>query len=148
MNAQILLAEDNPGDILLVQQALEEHGVQHDLHIVKDGAEAIKFIAKIDENNCPDVVLLDMNLPKIDGSEVLSELRNHPLCAQTPVIVMSSSDSKQDRQRMEKLGVSRYFRKPTDLDAFLQLGKVVQELLDSLSHGNIWNSRPFPPPSL
>jgi CheY-like chemotaxis protein len=137
MNVQILLAEDNPGDILLVRQALEEHQVQHDLHVVKDGAEALKFIANIHDNNCPDVVLLDMNLPKIDGPEVLSELRNHPRCARTPVIVMSSSDSKQDRQRMEKLGVTRYFRKPTDLDAFLQLGKVVRELVDSLSHENI-----------
>ena len=120
-----------------MQQALEEHRVQHDLHVVKDGAEALKFIANIDENNCPDVVLLDMNLPKIDGPEVLSELRNHPRCAQTPVIVMSSSDSKQDRQRMEKLGVTCYFRKPTDLDAFLQLGNVVRELVDSMSHDNI-----------
>ncbi|HEY3840468.1 MAG TPA: response regulator, partial [Bryobacteraceae bacterium] len=77
----------------------------------------------------PDVVLLDLNLPKVDGTAVLEEFRKHTHCARTPVIVISSSEASQDRERMEALGVARYFRKPLDLDAFLELGLVVREVL-------------------
>ena len=127
---RILLAEDNFADILLVQQALEEHQIPHELHVVRDGAEALAFLARMGQGQmpCPDVILLDLNLPKVDGAAVLSAFRKHPKCAQTPVVVVTSSDAEKDRSRMAELGVTRYFKKPSDLDAFLQLGAVVREV--------------------
>ena len=130
----ILLAEDNAGDIFLVQRALEEHGISHELHVVRDGAEALDFIACMGKPGGvprPDLVLLDLNLPKADGSEVLFEFRKHPECVETPVIVVSSSDAEKDRVRMAELGVAHYFRKPSDFDAFLKLGAVVREVIEA-----------------
>ena len=127
----ILLAEDNIGDILLVQQALEEHRIEHQLHLVRDGAEALAYVARMGETGevpCPDLVLLDLNLPKVEGWEVLSELRKHPDCAHTPVIVVTSSEMQKDRERLAELGVTRYFKKPSDFEAFLKLGGVVREV--------------------
>jgi CheY-like chemotaxis protein len=129
---QILLAEDNQGDVLLVQQALEEHHIPHELHVVADGEEALRFVAhmgKTGEAPCPDVLLLDLNLPKTDGPQVLNEFRRHPECAHVPVIVVTSSDLPKDRAHIDALGVSCYFRKPTDLDAFLQLGAIVRKVV-------------------
>ena len=128
---QILLIEDNPGDILLVRRALAEHAIAHELHVVRDGGLALDFIRRIGQPDgppCPDVVLLDLNLPKVQGHEILAELRKHPGCARTPVIVVSSSDAEREKALMSGLGVSRYFRKPSDLGAFLQLGAVVREV--------------------
>jgi CheY-like chemotaxis protein len=133
MNAlNILLAEDNLADVLLVRKALDEYEIPHDLHVVRDGEEALAFIQHMGEPNgipCPDVVLLDLNLPKLDGPEVLTQFRKHPQCALTPVIVISSSDAHRDRERMASLGISRYFRKPSDLDEFLRLGAIVREVV-------------------
>ncbi|MGI8746636.1 MAG: response regulator [Bryobacteraceae bacterium] len=129
----ILLAEDNRGDILLVQQALEEHHIPHELHVVTDGEEALHFVTRMGkpgEAPCPDVLLLDLNLPKADGYQVLSEFRQHPECAHTPVIVVTSSDAPKDRAGMAALGIARYFRKPSELDAFMQLGAVVREVVE------------------
>jgi chemotaxis family two-component system response regulator Rcp1 len=128
---QILLAEDNRGDVMLVQKALEEHHLVHELHVVSDGEEALEFIRDMGKSAatpCPDLLVLDLNLPKVDGSEVLSEFRKHPECLATPVIVMSSSDAPRDRTKINALGVNHYFRKPTDLDAFMELGAVVRQV--------------------
>lgn len=129
---QILLAEDNRGDVLLVQKALEEHQILHELHVVRDGEEALSAVDHMGEPGhiqCPDLMLLDLNLPKVDGPEVLSHFRQHPKCAHTPVVVISSSDAPRDRARMARLGIARYFRKPSDLDAFMELGAVVREVV-------------------
>jgi CheY-like chemotaxis protein len=128
----ILLAEDNRGDVLLVRQALVEKGIQHELHVVQDGEQALRFVARMGkpgEPPCPDVFLLDLNLPRVDGPQVLREFRQHPECTQTPVIVVTSSDAPKDRGEMAALGVTRYFRKPTDLDAYMELGAVVLEVV-------------------
>jgi CheY-like chemotaxis protein len=130
---QILLAEDNLGDILLVQEALESHRVPHALHVVRDGDEALAFAHMGEPGGvpCPDVVLLDLNLAKVDGPELLAEFRKNPRCAETPVIVVTSSDADADRARMESLRVARYFRKPSDLEEFMQLGAVVLEVVNT-----------------
>src|SRR5271170_7479094 len=115
---KILLAEDNLADVLLVRKALEEHDVPYDLHVVRDGEQALTFIASMGQPDgpaCPDVVLLDVNLPKIEGAEILSEFRKHPRCAETPVIVITSSDAYRDRDQMAQLGIAHYFKKPFDL---------------------------------
>jgi CheY-like chemotaxis protein len=128
---KILLAEDNLADVMLVRKALEEHNIPYDLHVVRDGEQALTFIATMGQPDgpaCPDVVLLDVNLPKIEGAEILSEFRKHPLCAETPVIVITSSDAYRDRDQMAQLGIAYYFKKPFDLDEFLKLGAIVREV--------------------
>lgn len=85
----ILLAEDNRGDVFLVRRALEEHSISHQLHVAHDGAEAVTFIADMGKPGglpCPDIVLLDLNLPIVDGPQVLAELRNDPECLHARVI--------------------------------------------------------------
>lgn len=131
MTLKILLAEDNAGDIFLVRRALDEHNIEYDLQVVRDGAEAIEFVARMGqpgEAACPDLVLLDLNLPKVDGSEVLREFRKHPDCLETPVVIVSSSDSQKDRSRVAALGAVRYFKKPSELAQFMELGALVAEV--------------------
>jgi CheY-like chemotaxis protein len=128
----ILLLEDNPGDILLVQKALQKHHIRHRLHVIRDGEEALAYVARIGEPGgepLPDLMLLDLNLPKADGGEILSAVRGHPGSAGVPVIVVSSSAALRDQTRMAKLGIVRYFRKPLDFDEFMQIGAIVGEVV-------------------
>ena len=136
---QILLAEDNRGDVLLVEQALDEHYIARELHVVADGALAIEFIrtmGKPEQAPCPDLMLLDLNLPKADGQQVLAAFRQHPQCARTPVIVVTSSDTRDDRHRLAEFGIAWYFRKPSDLEAFLKLGAVVRDVMEGRRQGS------------
>lgn len=129
---QILLAEDNPGDVLLVKEALQEHRIAHELHVVEDGAKALEYLAHLGQTGeapCPDVLLLDLNLPKIDGTQVLAEFRKHPQCVHMPVIVITSSGAQRDRARVSELGVVHYFKKPSDFEGFLKLGAIVREVV-------------------
>lgn len=128
----ILLAEDNRADVMLVRQSLTEHGIEHKLDVVEDGEKAIEYVKRVGkagETQCPDVVLLDLNLPKADGPQVLSEVRKNPECRQTPVIIVTSSDSPTDRARVTELGISYYFRKPITLTEFMRLGAVVRDVV-------------------
>ena len=126
----ILLAEDNQADVYLVRKSLEEHGVSHELRTVHDGEDALRFIAEMGSRfPCPELVLLDINLPKANGSEILTQLRANPACADVPVIVLTSSDAPGDRDDMIRLGARAYFRKPAQLDAFLRLGELVRRVL-------------------
>jgi CheY-like chemotaxis protein len=130
----IFLAEDSRGDVLLVREALEKYHVPHELQIARDGGEALDYVSHMGETSgppCPDVILLDLNLPKADGFTMLTEFRKHPQCSQTPVIVISSSDAPKDRERGRALGIARYFRKPSDLDEFLELGAVVRQVVSN-----------------
>lgn len=128
----ILLAEDNRGDVLLIRQALQEYSIRHELHVVHDGAQAIEFIERMgrwDEVPCPDLMLLDLNLPKFEGQQILAAFRKRPECATTPVIVVSSSDAPRDKARIAEYGVAHYFRKPSELDEFMKLGAMVRDLV-------------------
>jgi chemotaxis family two-component system response regulator Rcp1 len=130
---RILLAEDNQADVLLVRHALEAHNVLYQLHVVEDGAKAIDFIVKMgrpDSPPCPDLMLLDINLPAADGTQVLREFRKHPQCSATPVIIVTSSDAPRDRARFAELGISYYFMKPYDWDEFMLLGAVVMKVVE------------------
>lgn len=129
---QILLVEDNRGDILLIRRALAIHAIEHELHVVSNGAEAIEFLEQVGRpggSACLDLMLLDLNLPKVDGSEILMELRRNQTCAAIPVIVVSSSNAAGDRTRITELGISHYFQKPSDLEEYMQLGAVVRNVL-------------------
>jgi CheY-like chemotaxis protein len=127
-----LLAEDNPADVTLVCEALKEHRVDCVLSLAKDGAEAINLIEKLDRDLKEpdlDLVLLDMHLPKSDGQHILKRLRSTERLAQTPVIVLTASVSPHDEATAEKQAVRHYFRKPTTLDRFMELGAIVRDLL-------------------
>jgi len=128
----IVVIEDNPPDVFLIEQALSEHGLQVDLENLRDGEHAVAFIKALDEDQsvpCPVLFLVDLNIPAKNGEEVLTEIRKSKQCAATPVVIISSSNSLRDRQTAARLGANHYFCKPTNLDEFMQLGDIVKKLL-------------------
>lgn len=135
-DVRILLAEDNEGDVFLVRRALEKQGVPHQLLIARNGEEALNILQKAEhdpEAGPPELILLDLNLPRVDGGQILTHIRSTSVFKQVPVIVLTSSDSPKDRERALSLGATLYFRKPTDLSSFMMLGRVVQETLQRFS---------------
>ncbi len=128
----ILLAEDSAADVGIVRIALRDQNLDHVLHVARDGEEAITFIEKADNDSKlpgPDLLLLDMHLPKYDGEAILKRLRSTERYAQIPVVIMTSSDAPQDHERAQKHAAMFYFRKPSRLDEFIQLGVIVREIL-------------------
>jgi DNA-binding response OmpR family regulator len=115
----------------LVQEALEEHGVHGELIVLTDGESAIQFIRSLDAQGveCPDLVILDLNLPKKPGREVLECMRQSVTCSLVPVVILSSSDAAVDRAETTRLGASRYIRKPSRLDEFMSLGAIFKAML-------------------
>lgn len=129
----VLLVEDNPADADLVEVAFAEARLDCSLSVIRDGLQAADLIERLDADPsrpCPDMILLDLNLPKVTGMELLSKLRSSPRCRNTKVLVISSSNAPADRERSIKLGASDYFRKPSDLDQFMKLGPLVRTLLE------------------
>ncbi len=130
----ILLAEDNPGDVFLVRRALKKHNLEVKLVVVEDGKAALQYIDKMDQadgsHSCPDLVLLDLNLPRAPGSRVLTRIRQSPHCSATPIIIVTSSDSPFDKEKAVQLGATDYFQKPGDLAGFMQLGLIVRNALN------------------
>ena len=129
---EVLLADDNPSDVYLIREALREHGVDCILRVASDGKEALSIIS----GEVPDAVMgrinliiLDLNLPRHDGIEILQKLRESAGLEHVPVVVLTSSDSPRDRILAEQLGATRYLRKPSSLDEFLSLGAVFKDLL-------------------
>jgi DNA-binding response OmpR family regulator len=121
----VLLAEDNPADAGLVRRALELHGVEGELLLLPDGEMAVEFMRALDADpamELPSLAIIDLNLPKKVGREVLEFMIRSERCRQVPVIVLSSSDAARDRADVVRLGIARYFRKPTRLEEFLALG--------------------------
>jgi CheY-like chemotaxis protein len=130
---RIFLAEDNPGDVELVREALREHHIEHELTLARDGMAAKSYIERLaaaPDSPLPDLLLLDLNLPKAEGHELFSMFRANPRCTHTLVIVVTSSNAPRDRERAEALGAAHYFRKPSDLAAFLELGSVIRKLAE------------------
>jgi CheY-like chemotaxis protein len=131
---QILLAEDNPADVYLLREALGMQKQEFKLTVLTDGEQALNYIdATADPTSTeltPDLIVLDLNLPKSDGSDVLRRIREKPDLQAVPVVVLSSSDSHRDRQFAEKLGADSYITKPSDLDGFLSLGKTLFDFID------------------
>ncbi len=128
----LLLVEDNPADVFLVREALREEDLDCDLEVVDDGEQAIRFLERVDAGGQapPDLLLLDLNVPRIGGEQVLERLRKSQPCAEIAVVVITSSDSPRDRQRAADLGAAEYFRKPANLDEFMALGKLVRRLAE------------------
>jgi chemotaxis family two-component system response regulator Rcp1 len=129
---EVLLADDNPSDVYLIREAMREHAVDCNLHVVSDGREALGIIAgETDDADTTSIelIILDLNLPRHDGIEILQKLRESARLEHVPVVVLTSSDSPRDRVLANQLGATRYLRKPSSLEEFLRLGAVFKDLL-------------------
>jgi CheY-like chemotaxis protein len=126
---EILLVEDNAGDVRLVKEALEENKFLNNLHMARDGVEAMKFLHKEGEYaNAvrPDLILLDLNLPKKDGREVLAEVKVDEDLKRIPVVIMTISKAEEDILKTYNLHANCYITKPIDLDQFIKVVKSVE----------------------
>ena len=125
---EILLVEDNPGDVRLTKEALKEGKVYSNLYWVKDGVEAIEFLrrkGKYSESPRPDIILLDLNLPKKDGREVLSEIKGDEELRAIPVVILTTSKAEEDVLKSYNLHANCYVTKPVDLEQFIVVVKSI-----------------------
>jgi two-component system, chemotaxis family, response regulator Rcp1 len=128
---KILLIEDNPADVFLIKEAMRAHGIDFDLQWLSDGEEALGHVNGFGAaSHLPELILLDLNLPKVDGKELLKRIRHNRHLADTPVVILTSSDSPHDRNETARLGASCYIRKPPTLDEFLGVGGTIKKLLE------------------
>jgi DNA-binding response OmpR family regulator len=128
----VLIVEDNKGDVSLIEEAIETTRLALTLHVVNDGEQAVRFFDRIDSDPdlcCPALVILDINLPKKQGDEVLKHMRQSRRCARSLVIAISTSNSARDREKMTTLGVDGYFHKPSDYNEFMKLGDMIKAVL-------------------
>lgn len=123
---EILLVEDNPGDVGLVLEGFKDSGVAHRISVVDDGEEALIYL-RTEQHPCPDFVMLDLNLPKKDGREVLSEMKADPKLRHLPVIIFSSSEAEQDLLHAYQLQASCFVTKAVDLEEFLAAVKSIAD---------------------
>jgi CheY-like chemotaxis protein len=122
--------EDNASDVFLMREALKEHGVNADLTVITNGQSAMRYLSLMNrEDPVPELIVLDVNLPKKNGLEVLEGLRANPLLESVPVIVFTSSESVSDRAEAARLRAQAFVQKSMDLDEFLKIGAVVKNLL-------------------
>jgi two-component system, chemotaxis family, response regulator Rcp1 len=131
-NLHILVVEDNPADVFLIRETIKATGIKAPIHVVKDGEEATRFFDHADHDDsapCPSLVILDINLPKKNGVEVLQHLRGSQRCREASVIVVSTSSAAQDREAVMMNGADAYFSKPSKYDEFLKLGDLILEWL-------------------
>jgi two-component system, chemotaxis family, response regulator Rcp1 len=134
----IWIAEDNPADLYLIEEALRRHEFTYRLSTADNGEEMLNMIARLDQEpseSCPHLFLIDLNLPRRSSDEILARLRHSSRCAQVPAIVITSSDSPQDRARARELGASFYFWKPADLERFMAIGGIVRKFLETQADG-------------
>ena|SRR5262245_38874639 len=135
--ARIVAVEDHAADVYLLQKALQRAQVNYVLDHLRDGEAAVNFFLRQGEYQDaprPDLLVLDLRLPKFDGGEVLQLLRERNVLQQIPVIVLTTSDAPLDRLAMEALHVDRYLVKSPDLDTFMQVGQIIKELLATKQH--------------
>jgi len=131
---EILLVEDNPADIRLTQVAIKNSKIANNLHVVNDGMEAMSFLKKEEnykDKPKPDLILLDLNLPRKNGFEVLSDIKNDPELRRIPVVILSISDAEEDLLKTYNLHANCYIKKPVDI---IEFEKIVKSI------GNFWFS--------
>jgi two-component system, chemotaxis family, response regulator Rcp1 len=129
---RVLLAEDNAADVMLVREILKEQNAGFKIIVAHDGQEAIELVRDLDQDDALpgfDIALIDLNLPKRTGHEVLAAIRKTKRCAEIPVIIITSSGSITDINRARQLGATEYFEKLPDLDAYSALGTLVMQTL-------------------
>jgi len=124
--------------VFLIREAIRGANLDADLHVLQDGERAIRFLEEVEHDptaSAPDLIILDINLPKRSGREVAGKMRAIPRFDHAPVVVVTSSDSERDREDMGKLGISAYFRKPSEYASFMKLGELVKGLLEGPRQG-------------
>jgi len=128
---RVILAEDNPGDVYLIAEALRHEHLEVNLIVERDGEKMMDLITAIEAGRepCPDIILLDLNLPRYSGAAVLETLRNGHVCSRTPVVIVTSSDAPSDREIALRFKTEGYFRKSMKFDEFMRLGGLVRSLL-------------------
>jgi CheY-like chemotaxis protein len=127
---EVLLVEDDPGDVLMTKEAFEEHGTGNRLTVVPDGAEALAYLRREGDYADavrPDLILLDLNLPKRDGREVLAEIKNDSDLHQIPVVVLTTSQADEDILRSYQLHANAYVTKPVDYDKFIAVVRQIEQ---------------------
>ncbi|HET9885859.1 MAG TPA: response regulator [Candidatus Binatia bacterium] len=127
---QVLLVEDNPGDVRLTKEALKEGKLLNQLTVVGDGVEALSFLRKqgiYADAPQPELILLDLNLPKKDGREVLAEIKADPNLRRIPVVVLTTSSSEEDILKIYDLHANCYITKPVDLEQFMGVVKSIED---------------------
>jgi len=128
-----VVVEDSASDVFLIREALATAAIpQESIRQVGDGEKAVRLFDETDADtslDCPDLVILDLNLPKRKGSEILAHIRASRRCNSVKVLVVTSSDSARDREEVRRLGCNGYFRKPSHYREFMKLGDVVRDLL-------------------
>jgi CheY-like chemotaxis protein len=132
---EVLLVEDDPGDVLMTREAFEEHRVRNHLNVVSDGADALAYVRREGEfANAvrPDLILLDLNLPKRDGREVLKELKTDPDLKEIPIVVLTTSSAESDVLASYRLYANAYVTKPADFDRFISAVKQIDDFFVSL----------------
>jgi CheY-like chemotaxis protein len=126
----ILLVEDDPGDVLMTREAFEHHKIRNVLHVVTDGVEALQFVRQeppYSDVPRPGLILLDLNLPRKDGTEVLKELKNSPDLRTIPVVVLTTSEAEEDILRSYDLHANAYVAKPVDFDRFVEVVRQIDD---------------------
>jgi len=127
---EVLLVEDNPGDVRLTQEVFKETKIRNNLHIITDGLEVMPFLrqeGKYGNVPRPDLILLDLNLPKKDGRELLAEIKNDPALRHIPVVILTTSRADEDILNSYDLHVNCYITKPVDLEQFIKVVKGIED---------------------
>lgn len=127
---EVLLVEDDAGDELMTREAFEDNKIRNTLHVVRDGQEALDFLYRRGAHGDaprPDLILLDLNLPKYDGRQVLEQIKQDPELSLVPVVVLTTSSAEEDILRSYKLHANAYVTKPVDLDQFIAAVRQIDE---------------------
>jgi CheY-like chemotaxis protein len=131
----VLLVEDDPGDVLLIREAFEHNKVHNMLHVASDGEQALSFLRREGEHADaprPDLILLDLNLPRKDGREVLAEVKDDASLRTIPVVVLTTSEAEEDILRSYDLHANAYVTKPVDFDRFIDVVRQIDEFFVSV----------------
>jgi two-component system, chemotaxis family, response regulator Rcp1 len=132
----VLLVEDDPGDVLIAREALAAGRLSTDLHVVADGVEAMSYLRRTDgysEAPRPDLILLDLNLPRKSGHEVLAEVKQDPALRRIPVVVLTTSQAREDIARSYDLHASVHVSKPADFDAFTEVVRQIDDFFGNVA---------------
>ena len=127
---EVLLVEDDPGDVLMTKEAFQDYKVKNQLHVVNDGTEAMAFLRREGAHTSaprPDLVLLDLNLPKMDGREVLQAIKSDAELASIPVVVLTTSEAEEDVLRSYTLHANAYVTKPVDFERFIEVVRQIDD---------------------
>ncbi|MEU8634627.1 response regulator [Amycolatopsis sp. NPDC048633] len=126
----ILLVEDDPGDVLMTREAFEHHKIRNELHVVSDGVEALEFLnrtGRFAQAPRPGLILLDLNLPRKDGRELLADIKQDPELRTIPVVVLTTSEADEDIVRSYDLHANAYVTKPVDFEKFVEVVRKIDD---------------------